>query len=98
MSSSLRARNFFWGCVYISQNVHWFQEQPLVTWRIKDLASLGGRKTGSMYCTGNINDLLVKKLQLLNIITRFHSQRRYHAVALLALTDEERWIFNKSFP
>ena len=29
-------------------SLHWFQEQPLVTGRISDFASLGGRKTGSM--------------------------------------------------
>jgi hypothetical protein len=34
--------------VYISQNVQAFQEQPLVTGRISECASLGGRKTGSM--------------------------------------------------
>lgn len=31
----------------ISQKVHWFHEQPSVTGRISDSASLGGRNTGS---------------------------------------------------
>ena len=42
-----KALNFFCGAVYISQKVHWFQEQPSVTGRIRDSASLGGRNTGS---------------------------------------------------
>ena len=41
-------RNFFCGSVYISQKVQRFQEQPLVTCRIRLRASDGGRKTGSM--------------------------------------------------
>ena len=49
-------RNFFCGSVYISQKVHLFQEQPLVTCRISELASLGGRYTGSMY-SGNKGSL-----------------------------------------
>ena len=48
MSSCLKGRNFFCGAVYISQKVHWFHEQPLVTGKISDLASLGGRNTGSI--------------------------------------------------
>lgn len=36
----------------MSQYVHLFQLQPLVTCRIREWASLGGRKTGSMYLTG----------------------------------------------
>src|SRR5690554_759597 len=52
-SFSSRARNFFCGAVYISQKVHWFHEQPLVTGRISEWASLGGRNTGSMYRMGN---------------------------------------------
>ena len=47
VSASSRARNFFCGAVYISQNRHRFHEQPSVTGRISDSASLGGRKTGS---------------------------------------------------
>src|SRR5690606_26749143 len=31
-----------------------FQEQPLVTGRISEWASLGGRKTGSMYWMGKL--------------------------------------------
>src|SRR5690554_2839473 len=54
ISSGLRARNFFWGWVYISQKVHWFHEQPLVTGRISDFASLGGRNTGSTYSMGKL--------------------------------------------
>jgi len=46
-SASSRARKFFCGAVYISQKVHLFHEQPSVTGRISDSASLGGRKTGS---------------------------------------------------
>ena len=46
-SSSPRARKAFCGAVYISQKVHLFQEQPSVTGRISDCASLGGRNTGS---------------------------------------------------
>ena len=42
-SSSLRGRKRFCGAVYISQNVHRFQEQPSVTGRISESASLGGR-------------------------------------------------------
>jgi hypothetical protein len=45
-SSSLRARNCFCGAVHLAE-VHWFHEQPSVTGRISDSASLGGRKTGS---------------------------------------------------
>src|SRR5699024_12560781 len=52
-SSSLRARNFFCGWVYMSQKVHWFHEQPLVTGKINDRPSLGGRNTGSIYSMGN---------------------------------------------
>jgi hypothetical protein len=47
ISASSRARNAFCGAVYISQKVHLFHEQPSVTGRISDSASLGGRKTGS---------------------------------------------------
>jgi hypothetical protein len=36
----------------MSQNVHLFHEQPLVTCRISDFHSLGGRKTGSIYEIG----------------------------------------------
>lgn len=38
-----RARKRFCGAVYISQKVHRFQEQPSVTGKINELASLGGR-------------------------------------------------------
>ncbi|EXI74409.1 MAG: hypothetical protein AW07_01951 [Candidatus Accumulibacter sp. SK-11] len=41
-SASARARNCFCGAVYISQKVQWFHEQPSVTGRISDSASLGG--------------------------------------------------------
>lgn len=34
--------------MYISQNVHLFHEQPLVTCRMSEPPSAGGRKTGSM--------------------------------------------------
>jgi hypothetical protein len=44
--------NRFCGCVYISQNVQRFHEQPLVICRIRLRASDGGRNTGSMYCMG----------------------------------------------
>jgi len=47
-SLSFRARKRFCGAVYISQNVQRFQEQPSVSGRISDCASLGGRNTGSM--------------------------------------------------
>lgn len=46
-SSSARAWKRFCGAVYISQNVQRFHEQPSVTGRMSDSASLGGRKTGS---------------------------------------------------
>ena len=42
-SASSRGRNFFCGAVYISQNVQRFHEQPSVTGRISESASLGGR-------------------------------------------------------
>jgi hypothetical protein len=36
-------RNRFCGAVYISQKLHLFHEQPSVTGRISESASLGGR-------------------------------------------------------
>src|SRR5690606_28611675 len=48
MYSSSLGLNFFCDCVYISQKVQLFQEQPLETCKIKDLPSLGGRNTGSI--------------------------------------------------
>ena len=41
-SSSPRGRKRFCGAVYISQNVHRFQEQPSVKGGISESASLGG--------------------------------------------------------
>jgi hypothetical protein len=35
--------------VYISQKAHLFHEQPKVTCRISEFASLGGRNKGSWY-------------------------------------------------
>lgn len=32
---------------YIAQYVQWFHEQPIVAWSRCELASLGGRNTGS---------------------------------------------------
>ena len=60
-SVSGRARKAFCGAVYISQNVQWFHEQPLVSGRISESASLGGRKTGSTYRIGNMGVVVVKR-------------------------------------
>ena len=40
--------------LYISQKEHLFQEQPLVICNIRDLHSLGGLNTGSIYSRGYI--------------------------------------------
>src|SRR6056297_2296506 len=63
-SPSSRALNFFCGAVYISQNMHLFQEQPSVTGRISESASLGGRNTGSTYRIGSLS-LAAMKFEVL---------------------------------